>query len=169
MFRPMRRHTQQLTHEEAVALLEKATSGVLALSGDEGYPYAVPISHVYADGKLYFHGAKTGHKVDAVTREPKASFCVVDQDEVVPERYTTYFRSAIAFGKIRIFTDDAKKRQALVLLGRKYHPTDSAEGLTKAIDAEFPATCMMEMTIEHLTGKEAIELVREKKAEAPNQ
>ena len=74
MFRPMRRHTQQLTHEEAVALLEKATSGVLALSGDEGYPYAVPISHVYADGKLYFHGAKTGHKVDAVTREPKASF-----------------------------------------------------------------------------------------------
>ena len=93
----------------------------------------------------------------------------MDQDEVIPLEYTTYFRSAIAFGKIRIITDDAKKRQALVLLGRKYHPTDSAEGLTKAIDAEFPATCMMEMTIEHLTGKEAIELVREKKAEAPNQ
>ena len=162
MFRPMRRHTQQLTHQEAVAMLEQAKSGVLALSGDDDYPYALPISHVYADGKLYFHCAKTGHKIDAILRNEKASFCVIDQDKIVPERYTTYFRSAIAFGRIRILEDFSEAYAALQHLAKKYHPTDSAEGRHKAIDDEKNAVCVLEMTIEHLTGKEAIELVKAK-------
>ena len=83
------------------AVLSRGSHGVLALAGDEGYPYAVPISYVYEGGKLYFHCAKSGHKLDAIARCPKASFCVVDQDQVVPQEYTTYFRSVIAFGTIR--------------------------------------------------------------------
>lgn len=85
MFREMRRKKQLLPEEEAIAILKEGTFGVLALSGDDGYPYAVPISYVYEGGKLWFHCAKSGHKLDAIRREPKASFCVTAQDKVVPE------------------------------------------------------------------------------------
>lgn len=101
MFREMRQKRQALSKEDCDDVLYLGTSGVLALAGDDGYPYAVPISYVYDGEKLYFHGAKAGHKMDAILREPKASFCVIDQDQIVPEEYTTYFRSVIAFGKIR--------------------------------------------------------------------
>lgn len=90
MFREMRRSKQQLPREVAVEILERNTSGVLALSGDEGYPYAVPMSYVYAEGKIYFHSAKNGHKIDAIQRNEKASFCVIDQDQIIPEKYTTF-------------------------------------------------------------------------------
>ena len=95
-FREMRRKRQQLSDAECVGILENATSGTLALQGDGGYPYAVPISYVHADGKLYFHSALKGHKVDAIRGCDKASFCVIEQDEVHGEEYTTYFRSVVA-------------------------------------------------------------------------
>lgn len=88
----------------------------LALAGDDDYPYAVPISYAYSDSKLYFHGAKSGHKIDAIKRCDKASFCVIDKDDVVPEEYTTYFRSVIAFGKIRIMEEESEMRKAIELL-----------------------------------------------------
>ncbi len=84
MFREMRRSRQALPQEECTSILDRGTHGVLALAGDDDYPYAVPISYVYADGKLFFHCAKTGHKLDAIARCAKASFCVVDQDQVAP-------------------------------------------------------------------------------------
>ena len=99
MFRNMRRSKQVLSQEDSIAVLEKATSGVLAVSGDDDYPYAVPVSFVYADGKIFFHCAKSGHKLDAIARNSKVSFCVIDEDKIVPEEYTTYFRSVIAFWK----------------------------------------------------------------------
>ncbi len=95
----MRRKCQQLTDEERMAILQKATAGTLALLGDNGYPYAVPISYAYREGKQYFHIALAGHKVDAIRKCAKASFCIIDQDHVRPFEYTTYFRSVIAFGR----------------------------------------------------------------------
>ena len=89
MFREMRRKNQQLPRGECCRILEEATSGVLAVSGDDGYPYAVPLSFAYADGRLYFHVAKSGHKLDALRRNPKASFCIIERDEIVPAEYTT--------------------------------------------------------------------------------
>lgn len=160
MFREMRRKRQLLSREEGEAILGKGSSGVLALSGDDGYPYAVPLSYVYSDGKLYFHSAKSGHKIDAVKREEKASFCVIDEDNIVPDEYTTYFRSVIAFGRIHILTDEGEKRRAIELLARKYHPGDTDEHRDNVIEREFTPACILEMCIEHLTGKEAIELVR---------
>ena len=108
MFREMRRKKQVLPEEVCTSILNRGTSGVLALMGDEGYPYAVPMSYVYDDGKLYFHCAKEGHKLDAVRRCSKASFCVIDQDQIVPEEYTTYFRSVILFGTIRILEGEVR-------------------------------------------------------------
>jgi len=161
MFREMRRKRQLLPQEETVALLEKGTSGVLALLGDDDYPYAVPVSYVYADNKIWFHAAKSGHKIDAIKKCDKASFCVIDQDEIIPEKYTTYFRSAIAFGKIRILEDEAEIRQAVKTLAMKYSG-DYEDGIDKEIDVEFSHLCMIQLDIEHLTGKEAIELVKAK-------
>ena len=162
MFREMRRTRQALPPEEISAVLERGTSGVLALAGDDGYPYAVPISYVYDGERIYFHSARAGHKLDAVRREPKASFCVIDQDQIVPAEYTTYFRSVIAFGRIRVLEDEGEKRAAIEKLAEKYAPEDSPENRRQAIDREWKPLCMLELTIDHLSGKEAIELVRKR-------
>lgn len=167
MFREMRRKRQQLGEGECRAVLERNTAGVLALEGDDGYPYAVPLSYAYVApagegaplGTLIFHCARTGHKIDAIARNPKASFCVIDQDEVVPEAFTTHFRSAIAFGHVRIVEDDAKKRAAIRMLSDKYSPEESEESVTEEINRFWSALCLLELTIDHLTGKAAKELV----------
>ena len=164
MFKEMRRHKQLLNAEETAAVLNRGTSGVLALSDEDGYPYAVPLSYVFDGDKLYFHSAKAGHKLEALRRCPKASFCVIDQDQIVPEEYTTYFRSVIAFGTIRELEDDSEKRAAIEKLARKYTPADSRENRDRAIDRDWAPLCMLEMTIDHMTGKEAIELVKAKEA-----
>lgn len=157
MFREMRRKNQLLKDSESAQILKERTSGVLAVSGDGGYPYAVPLSYVYADGKIYFHCAKDGHKLDAIKRNDKVSFCVVDCDNVVPDEYTTYYRSVIVFGRARILSDE-EKRAPLEKLAAKYTP-DDAEGRKKEIERFFERVCMVEIEIEHMTGKEAKELV----------
>lgn len=160
MFREMRRKKQALPPEECAAVLRRGTSGVLALEGDCGYPYAVPISYVYDGEKLYFHSARTGHKLDAIRHNPKASFCVIDQDQVVPEEYTTYFRSVVVFGRMRVLEDEQEKRDAIEKLAIKYAPKDSPENRRRAIDREWEPLCMLEMTVEHLSGKEGRELAK---------
>ena len=83
MFRGMRRKKQLLPEDETIAILRAGTSGVLAVLGDDDYPYAVPLSYAYEDGKLYFHAAVKGHKLDALGRSEKASFCVIGADDIV--------------------------------------------------------------------------------------
>lgn len=161
MFREMRRKNQELSREESIEVLLRGTSGVLALQGDDDYPYAVPLSYVYHDDKIYFHCAKTGHKLDAIEKNNKVSFCVIDADDVKSEEFTTYFRSVILFGKAHILEGD-EKRRTLEILAKKYTPDDE-EGRTKEIDMLLKAVTMVEIDIEHMTGKEAIELVRMKK------
>lgn len=159
MFREMRRKNQALPASECEEILNRATSGTLALSGDGGYPYAVPISYVYSGGKLYFHCAKSGHKIDAIKRESKASFCVIDKDTVMPEEFTTYYRSVIVFGNIHIIEDESEMRRAVTVLSDKYCPV-SAEMRDEEIDRTWARLCMLCMDIEHMTGKQARELVK---------
>lgn len=161
MFRNMRRSKQILSQADSIAILEKATSGVLAVAGDDDYPYAVPLSFVYADGKIFFHCAKSGHKLDAIARNNKVSFCIIDEDQIVPEEYTTYFRSVIAFGKARILEEEGEKRRAIEKLAAKYSPNQE-EGRLKEIDDQISHMCMVEITVDHLSGKEAIEFVKAK-------
>ena len=159
MFREMRRKGQLLNDADVARILDEGKSGVLALAGDGGYPYAVPLSYVYDDGRIFFHGAKSGHKVDSVRRCPKASFCIVAADDVVPKEYTTYFKSVIVFGKIRIIEDSEEAMGAVLKLATKYNPSDSEQGRKEAVMKEWRQLCMMELTVEHMTGKAARELI----------
>lgn len=160
MFREMRRKRQALPHEECEAILTDEKTGVLALLGDEGYPYAVPLNFAYADGKIYFHCARSGHKLDAIARCDKASFCVVAEDTILPAEFTTDFRSAVAFGRVRVVEDEGEMRAAVRRLAKKYSPEESDAAAEAEIERGFPALCVLEMTVEHLTGKVAIERLR---------
>lgn len=160
-FRQMRRKLQQLSEEDSLSLLKNATSGTLALLGDNGYPYAVPISYVYNEGRLYFHSALSGHKIDAIRNYDKASFCVIAKDDVQPERYTTFFRSVIAFGRIHIIEDDAEKLETACMLGNRYNPNHD-EHLQKELENGLSRMLMIRFDIEHLTGKEAKELMKQR-------
>ena len=164
MFREMRRKKQQLSRQEAEEILTNGTSGVLAVAGDGGYPYAVPLSYVYQDGVLWFHGALSGHKLDAIRQNSKASFCVIGQDQVVPEKLTTRYRSVIAFGQVRVLEDEGEIRRAAQILGEKYNP-GQPEAVRQEIDREFSVLCMFQMDIEHMTGKEGLELLKERQKE----
>lgn len=160
----MRRKAQQLPQEEAIEILKTRTHGILATSGDDDYPYAVPLSYLYEDGKIWFHCAMEGHKLDAIRQNPKVSFCVVAEDHVVPEKLTTFYKSVIAFGKARILEGE-EKRRSVVSLARRYAPEASQESIDREIDDSWPRLCMVEIAIEHLTGKECMELTKKRKSE----
>ena len=159
MYPEMRRKKQALSPATCDAILQAGTSGVLALSGADGQPYAVPLSYVYHEGKVYFHCARAGHKLDLLDQNPKVSFCVIGQDQVVPEKYTTYYRSVIVFGTVRRLTAGEEKRAAILALARRYSPDEPAEGVEAEIARYWDALCMLELTPGHITGKECIELV----------
>lgn len=161
MFRAMRRSAQQLPREEAEHILQTAASGVLALLGDGDYPYAVPMSYVYADGTLYFHSAAEGHKVDAIRRHPKASFCVIARDDVHPQTFTTHFQSVIVFGRVRIVESDAEKLAAIQSIARRYSP-DFMEKSRAEIQDSFSRMHLIALDAEHITGKEARELMTQR-------
>ena len=156
MFRPMRRFRQEMTREHCEEVLLRAPYGVLSLLGEDDYPYGVPMNHHYHDGKLYFHCAATGHKLDAVKNCPKASFTVVDLAELVPEKLTTRYRSVIAFGEIRLIEDTEEKRAAVIRLSEHLAP-----GIPHQHESggHLRNLAMMEMTIHHLSGKQSMELV----------
>ena len=111
---------------------------------------------------MYFHSAREGHKVDALRRNAKASFCVVERDEVVAEEYTTYFRSVVVFGQMRFVEEEREKLAALELLAEKYAPGER-EQRQREIAQGFDHLYVLELDVECMTGKEAVELLRQRK------
>lgn len=166
MFRSMRRKAQALDQAACKAVLERNTAGVLAVAGDEGWPYAVPLSYAYDGKSLWFHCALQGHKLDSMQRSDKVSFCVVDQDVVVPEKYTTCFRSVIVFGRARVIADEKARRRALFLLAAKYSPEVPTADRDKEIEGNLGRTVVVEVAIEWMSGKEGAELMRQRSAGA---
>ena len=155
----MRRAKQWLPLDESLAILEKGSSGVLALwDGEE--PYAVPLSYVYYEGKLYFHCARAGRKLEAARVCPKASFCVVAADNVIPEKYTTAYRSVIVSGRLRIIEDEAEMIPALRQLAEKYHPGHS-EDAEREISAGLSHMFMLELCADEISGKQGKELLKQ--------
>ncbi len=160
MFRKMRRYKQQMSDEDAANILKNGTSGVLALLGDGDYPYAVPMSYVYSDGRIYFHCARAGHKLDAIKNHDKASFCVIAKDSVIPDEFTTYYKSVIAFGRVHIIEDEDEKEKALRTLALRYRNVDD-ELLAKEVNSSIEMLHMLCFDIEHMTGKCSRELTKD--------
>lgn len=155
----MRRIKQQLAQEECEKILECGRTGVLAVLGDDGYPYTVPINYYYTDGKIYLHCAKSGHKLDAIRSNPKVSFCVVERDDILQEKFTTLFKSAVAFGKAEILTDKEEMRSSVTALAEKYC-SDFLDEVPAEVEHGFDILCMIKINIEHLTGKQGKELIK---------
>ena len=157
MFREVSRNKKQiLTAEQCEDILRQTTSGVLSVLGDDDYPYGVPMSYAYDDGKLYFHGMPAGHKMDALKKHDKVSFTVIETDHIVPDEYTTYYRSVIVFGRAKIIEDPEEKVDALLKLVDKYS-ADYREGSMEEINGKLKAVCIFVVDAEHISGKEAIE------------
>ena len=152
MFREMRRNKQQLNENEIEAILNGHTSGVLAVHGENGYPYTIPLSYTYDDGQIYFHSAVEGHKIDAIRNNDKVSFCVIDQDEVIQETFTTKYRSAVVFGRAQIITDPIVRLKALEILVKKYSSDFVIEGQQEILQG-WNKVSIIAIRIEHKTGK----------------
>ena len=156
MFREMRRKRQAMSEAEAIEILKKHDTGVLGVSGDDGYPYTVPLNYIYEQGRLIFHCALEGHKIDGIRRNDKVSFCVIDQDEVIPEKFATCYRSVIVFGRAHILDNEAEKRAAIEHLVARITPGFVAEG-QQEIKRDWKQLCMVEIVIEHVSAKTDIE------------
>ncbi len=152
-FRTMRRAKQALSPEECEAVLRAGTYGVLAVSGDGGYPYAVPLNYSWDGGRLLFHCARAGHKLDALRRDGKASFCVVARSEVVPERFATRYESVVVFGKLRELDGPAEKRAAIRQFAACLAPGEPPARRDAEIARDWDALCMLELRPESISGK----------------
>lgn len=152
-FRKMRRAHQEMTDDENREILNNAAYAILAVTGDGGYPYAVPLNFVFLDGKIFMHCAKSGHKTDAIGSGTKACLTIVGEERVIPEKATTYYKSVIAFGTAKTVDDDAIKEKAIRALAHKYirHNETDIDG---EINRFFKVLGIIEFDIEHMTGKE---------------
>ena len=153
MFRSMRRQKQALTPEECAALLKTENRGVLSLLGDDDYPYGVPVNHYYEEetGRLYFHGGKVGHRVDAAARHDKVSFCVFDKGVAEEGGWALNVRCVIIFGRIRPITDPEEIIRISRALSYKF--TQDEAYIEDTIRRSGAATLAYEIVIEHMTGK----------------
>ncbi len=151
MFRPMRRHKQALTPEQCVRVLEGEPRGVLSVHGEDGYPYGFPMDHLYLDGKLYFHCARQGHKLDALRADDRAGYCVMDQGFRREGEWALNIQSVIVFGRVRKVEDPARREHIARELGLKYYP--SAQEVEKELAQALDRAELLELSIEHMTGK----------------
>jgi nitroimidazol reductase NimA-like FMN-containing flavoprotein (pyridoxamine 5'-phosphate oxidase superfamily) len=157
MFREMRRIKQALSEGECVKILKEEKRGVLAVSGDGGYPYAVPINFYYdeEENAIYFHSAKNGHKIDAMKNCDKVCFTVINGGEKSDD-WSYYVKSVIIFGRAAPVTDPDLKLKKLKAFGMKYYPSE--EELEKELARDYGRVELMCIKVEHMTGK----LVHEK-------
>lgn len=157
MFRPVRKQKNALSEEEAKEILRSARRGVLAMNGVEGYPYAVPINYFYDEenGKIYFHGARAGHKVEALNACDKICFTVTGNEIIRDEAWAPYMRSAVVFGRCHPMERGEQAMAVLRRLAMKYYPNEKL--VDEEIEADGKAVQMFEITIEHISGKEVQE------------
>ena len=153
MFRKMRRFKQQISDEECIRVLKEQPRGVLSMIGDDGYPYGIPLDHWYCeeDGKLYFHGAKEGHKIDAIAKCDKVSYCVMDNGFRKDGEWALNINSVIVFGRIKLVDDVDKARLIGENLCRKF--TDDEEYIQQELTNALPRAQCLELIPEHMTGK----------------
>ena len=153
MFRSVARKKQVLSSEECLDILRREKRGVLAVQGDDGYPYAMPLNHWYCeeDGKLYFHSGKIGHRVDAMKANPKASFVLYDQGYRREGEWALNIRSVIVFGRLEIVEDRERAIEISRRLSRKF--TRDEDYIDEEIRRSGAGVLVFALTPEHMTGK----------------
>ena len=154
MFREMRSKANMLTNEEVENILKTSPNGTLALYGENGYPYSVPVNFVYSDGKIYFHGAAEGYKLDCMKKDPHVSFSVIGKDDIAKENFSTLFSSVIAFGTIRVIDTMEEKIPVLEARVGKYSAEFMESG--KELIRKGCGSVAYELTIDHMTGKKGM-------------
>ncbi len=154
MFREMRSKANMLTNEEIETILRTSPNGTLALYGENGYPYSVPVNFVYLNGKIYFHGAAEGYKLDCMKKDPHVSFSVIGKDDIAKENFTTLFSSVIAFGTVRVIDTMEEKFPVLEGMVGKYSPEFMESG--KELISKGCGSVAYELTIDHMTGKKGM-------------
>lgn len=150
----MRSKANMLTNEEVENILKTSPNGTLALYGENGYPYSVPVNFVYSDGKIYFHGAAEGYKLDCMKKDPHVSFSVIGKDDIAKENFTTLFSSVIAFGTIRVIDTMEEKIPVLEAMVGKYSAEFMESG--KELISKGCGSVAYELTIDHMTGKKGM-------------
>lgn len=157
----MRRFKQQMPEEEAKEILRTATNGILCLSDKANRPYGVPMSFIYDGVKsIYFHCAVSGRKINCLKQNPYVCFTIIDQDEIHPEEFTTYFKSVIVEGVVKIISGRNEMIDALRFLSSKYSPGIDCE---PEIEKGINRVLILKLEIESITGKEAIEISKTRK------
>ena len=153
MFRKMRRFKQQLDEKECTEILKSEPRGVLSVLGDDGYPYGIPIDHWYCEvnGRIYFHGAKSGHKIDSIMKCDKVSFCVYDSGSRKEGEWALNIRSVIVFGRIRPVTDHDLAMEICRNLCYKF--TDDESYIEHELKFSGSNVLCLELIPEHITGK----------------
>lgn len=154
MFRPLRRANRAISEEDAKQLLSAEKRGVLAVNGDDGYPFAIPLNYFYDEenGKIYFHGAKSGHKIDSLKNSDKVCFTVYGGEHFAEGEWAPYVRSVVVFGRCRLISDAEMTEEKVRTLAMKYYPTK--EAVEAEIADHIKAAQLYEITIEHLSGKQ---------------
>lgn len=157
MFRELLRKNQQLSKEECIELLKNETRGVLSVLGDDDYPYGMPMNHWYneEDGNLYFHCGKVGHRLDALAKHDKVSFCVYDRGYRKEGEWAWNVKSVIVFGKIQIIDDMEQIADITTKLSYKF--TQDEEYIRKEIEQAGPRTLLLQLVPEHICGKRVVE------------
>ena len=153
MFRQLSRQKQALTPQECQQLLMHEKRGVLCVNGDDGYPYGMPMNHLYCpeEGCLYFHCGKKGHRLDALHRSAKASFCVCEQGTATPGDWALQVRSVVAFGRVEVIAQENMVVEVTARLSRKF--TSDEEYIRREILQSGKDTLLLKFTVEHLCGK----------------
>ena len=154
MFRPIRKKKNEIDVNAAQALLQNSRRGVLAVNGDDGYPYAIPVNYFYdtENQKIYFHGARAGHKVDALKACDKICFTVYGNEQIKEEAWTPFMQSVVVFGRCHLLEAGPKATALLKRFAMKYYPNEQLAD--EEIEHAGKAVQMFEIEIEHLTGKE---------------
>ena len=154
MFRDIRKKKNEISVDAAKHLLEVARRGILAVNGDDGYPYAIPLNFLYCpkEWKIYFHGSRAGHKVDSIKRDEKVCFTVFGNESVKNETWAPYVQSAVVFGRCSLLGNQEYSVEILRKLARKYYPDEAL--IEEEISVSGKATQLFEIDIEHISGKE---------------
>lgn len=154
MFRPVRRKNREISIEAAKDLLRTSRRGVLAVNGDNGYPYALPLNYLYDEDSntIIFHGARAGHKLDSIKACDKVCFTAYGNETIKEEAWAPYMQSVIVFGRCKLVDDQERAMEILRNLARKYYPSEDI--IDEEIAKAGKAVQMFQIDIEHISGKE---------------